>query len=139
MIAAVEDTLRVVDANEALPTSVFEGPILRCGAVSAGAWSWLLWLLLWPSDLPVVWLPGLRRIALLVIAPVCNCNKRSSLPARLPPDFGAPCRLAASPCGKFVAGYAQDATIHVWTAGGQHMLAPPAAQCADRSEPVPAC
>jgi hypothetical protein len=39
VIAAVEDTVRVVDANEALPTSVFEGPILRCGAVSADAWS----------------------------------------------------------------------------------------------------
>ena len=29
VIAAVDDTVRVVDANEALPTSVFEGPILR--------------------------------------------------------------------------------------------------------------
>ncbi|KAL4440601.1 hypothetical protein ABPG75_003602 [Micractinium tetrahymenae] len=53
VIVAVEDTVKVVDANEALPTSVFEGPILR---------------------------------------------------------------LAASPCGKFVAGYGQDSTIHIWTA-----------------------
>ena len=28
---ALDETLRVVDANEALPTPVFEGPILRCG------------------------------------------------------------------------------------------------------------
>lgn len=26
-------------------------------------------------------------------------------------------RLAASPCGKFVGGYGQDGTVHVWTAG----------------------
>lgn len=29
VIVAVEETVRVIDANEALPTSVFEGPILR--------------------------------------------------------------------------------------------------------------
>lgn len=29
VIVAVEDTVRVVDANEALPSSIFEGPILR--------------------------------------------------------------------------------------------------------------
>ncbi|EFN53979.1 hypothetical protein CHLNCDRAFT_135924 [Chlorella variabilis] len=52
LIAAVEDTVRVIDANEALPTPVFEGPILR---------------------------------------------------------------LAVSPCGKFVVGYGQDGTIHVWS------------------------
>ncbi|PRW05770.1 Vacuolar sorting-associated 16 [Chlorella sorokiniana] len=53
VIVAVEETVRVIDANEALPTSVFEGPILR---------------------------------------------------------------LAASPCGRLVAGYGQDGTIHIWTA-----------------------
>ncbi|KAL4852826.1 hypothetical protein ACK3TF_006093 [Chlorella vulgaris] len=53
VIAAVEDSVRVVDASEALPTPVFEGPILR---------------------------------------------------------------LAVSPCGRFVAGYGQDGTIHVWSA-----------------------
>lgn len=31
VIVAVEETVRVIDANEALPTSVFEGPILRWG------------------------------------------------------------------------------------------------------------
>lgn len=34
-----------------------------------------------------------------------------------PPPPLAPCRLAASPCGKLVAGYAQDGTVHVWTSG----------------------
>jgi hypothetical protein len=29
VLVAVEDTVRVVDANEALPTPVFGGPILR--------------------------------------------------------------------------------------------------------------
>ncbi len=56
VVVAVENTLRVVDANEVLPTPVFEGPIVR---------------------------------------------------------------LAASPCGKFVGGYGQDGTVHIWTAGGR--------------------
>eukprot|EP00887_Chlorella_sp_A99_P002232 scaffold10.g2232.t1 len=54
VLAAVDNTVWVLDANEASPTPVFEGPILR---------------------------------------------------------------LATSPCGKFVAGYGQDATIHIWAAG----------------------
>lgn len=55
VVVAVDNTLKLIDANEALPTAVFEGPILR---------------------------------------------------------------LAASPDGKYVAGYGQDGTVHVWTAGG---------------------
>lgn len=36
---------------------------------------------------------------------------------RLLLSFPAANRLAASPCGRLVAGYGQDGTIHVWTAG----------------------
>lgn len=37
VLVAVEETVRVLDASEALPTSVFEGPILRRGLLE---WRW---------------------------------------------------------------------------------------------------
>ena len=124
VIAAVEDTVRVVDANEALPTSVFEGPILRC--LPARCCLQLLWLLLWPAR-QLCGLPGLLQRGRLhrqfpVAAGEAPCLP-TWLPAWLLTTSRPACRLAASPCGRFVAGYAQDATIHIWTAGARQMLA----------------
>lgn len=50
-----------------------------------------------------------------------------------------PCRLAASPCGKFVAGYGQDSTIHIWTSGALPCAQPWATGCRQQEEPAVRC